>query len=249
MRSSRKSSRRVSVSGPVLCAGLLVAFVLSGSLGCAWIGKGGREVVPDDVACAVLDSALAGSGLRADVAMAGKVTIDVNQYRVRGRFELTLDPEGNLTFDMNSTTLLGGHREDAVLSFFDDQLYVLDRERGQLHEGTDVDHLVAEGAGVDVDLGELLRLVTARHPDCARVTAVRRSPENGSIEGLIDGGRFELRFERGRLSWGRWMLPLRSRSGRDQLEATYSWSGRQLTGFTVYVPDRRWRIKLSGEAP
>lgn len=246
MKYSKRSSRH---------AGTTRALAVAAALGAAATGActhyAGRAL-PGEAGCAALDSALAASGLRDGVAMRGKVTIDVNQYRVRGHYELTLSEAGDLTFDMNSTTLLGGHREDAVLSFYADTLRVLDRERGRFYQGGEVDRLVTEGAGAAIDLGELLRLATGRPPACARVSNVHRSPRGGGgmdVSGRLDGRDFSVRLERGRITRAVWPLPL-GRGGHDEtVVADYRWSHGALDGFTVLVPQRRWRVRLTGGAP
>ncbi len=227
----------------------LMLLVVFGSAlsGCTHFTGSPGNVLPGDTACALLDSALASSGLRQPLAITGKVTIDVNQYRVRGRFGLRITEAHDLAFEMTSTTLLGGHREDAVLSFYADTLRVLDRERGRYYEGEEVNALVTDGTKVSLDLAELLHGVTARTPDCRRVTALRRKDDGDGglrLQGLIDGREFEIRFERGRLTEARWPLPLRDRGRGDTVETRYTWVGNRLTAFVVHVPERRWRIKL-----
>lgn len=201
-------------------------------------------------ACALVDSALAASGLRDGLEMRGRVTIDINQYRVRARYVMTLSPDGDLAFDLTSTTLISGHREDAVLSFYADTLRVLDRERGRFYEGADVDAVVADGLGLPVDLGELLRLATGRTPACRRLEGVRVARDDGSLEigGRLDGRDFGLRLDEGRITGAAWPLPLRGHGREEHVEVSYRWAGRRLARLTVFVPDRRWRVKLVGES-
>jgi hypothetical protein len=227
---------------------LAVAALLVGS--CTHFGAGSGRTVKGDGACAVVDSVLAASGLRAEIEMRGRATIDVNQYRVRGRFELAITPDGDLTFDITSTTLLGGHREDAVLSFYADTLRVLDRERGRFYEGEAVDGLVMDGTGVALDLGQLLRHATARTPACRRIGEVRRrdrGEEGFELTGLFDEREFELRLERSRLAFSAWPLPGVEDWRNDRVETTYTWVGDRLARVVIAVPDRRWRVKLVSE--
>lgn len=196
-------------------------------------------------ACSSLDSALATGGLEEGLAMDGRVTIDAEQYRVRGRFTLTLSAQGDLVFEMTSTTAIGGHREDAVFSFFADTLRVLDREHGRYYEGVDVDAMVSDALGADLDVAELVRRVTARPLDCARLEALRLRRDG--LDGRIDGGAFEVGFRAGRIASAVWPLPRTDRAGRESLSAAYSWRGDRLTGLTLWVPEERWRIRLTGE--
>jgi len=196
-------------------------------------------------ACSALDSALAASGLGDGVEMQGKVTIDAEQYRVRGRFTLGLSAGGDLVFEMTSTTAIGGHREDAVFSFYADTLRVLDREHGNYYEGAEVDAMVSDALGAELDVAELVRRVSARRIDCSRVETLRLRPDG--LDGRIEGGAFEVRFRAGRIASAQWPLPRTDRAGRESLSASYSWQGDRLTGLTLWVPEERWRIRLTSE--
>jgi hypothetical protein len=99
--------------------------------------------------CHIVDSILAGSGWREPLDMTGRVMFDVKQYRVQGRFQLTAPGDGNLTFEFSGTMAMGGHHEDVVVSFYDDTLRVLDRERGRFYEGEEANALVSEGLDID----------------------------------------------------------------------------------------------------
>lgn len=247
MRFSRRSSRRVGTTERVILVAALVAVTAGG--GCGPFRGAPRDTVARDDACALIDSVMAGSGLRSGVRMKGRVTIDVNQYRVRGRFLMTLSPDGDLTFDLTSTTMIGGHREDAVLSFYSDTLRVLDRERGRFYEGADVDAMVADAAGVAVDLGALLRLATGRTPPCGRIAdvAVSRGGAGIDLEGRLEGRPFEVVLDRGRIVRSVWPLPLSGDARRDPVETGYGWAQGRLDRLTVYVPARRWRVKLDAD--
>ena len=67
-----------------------------------------------------MDSTLTAGGWGTPLAMKGKVTIDVKQYRVRGRFDMKSDAGGNFTFEFTSSAALGGLHEDVVISCFND---------------------------------------------------------------------------------------------------------------------------------
>jgi hypothetical protein len=95
-------------------------------------------------ACASADSFLANAFPR-PLSMRGRATFDVDSYRVRGRFDLQLAANGDAVLEFAGSTLLGGHREDAVISLSSDTLRVLDRERGHYYEGDDVTGLVESG--------------------------------------------------------------------------------------------------------
>lgn len=200
--------------------------------------------------CRALDSLFAASGWREPVAMRGKLTLDVKQYRVRGRFELSATAQGDLTLEITSTTALGGHREDLVLSFYDDTLRVLDRERGQYYEGEEVDGLVSDGVGVEWDLAGVLRQVTVRAARCDRFESVSSSPRSHGCEvkGKFDGEDFSLDFAEGRIQEANWPAVLGGRPD-DHLRITYGWEpaaegGARLDELVIFLEERRWRAKL-----
>jgi hypothetical protein len=219
-------------------------------LSCTAARKGGGDL---DTAgnCRTVDSVLALSGWRNNVAMAGRVTFDVRQYRVRGRFQLTAEPDGDLVFEFSGNMVLGGRHEDVVLSWYDGELRVLDRERGRLYEGADVDGLIAEGLGEQWDVADLIRLVTARKPDCSRLSSVELSGrgERMRLDGRLDGESFRLDYNGGRLTDASWPVRVVGGSG-DRLEVAYTWETvpgagkRALTSAVLFLEGRRWRIKL-----
>lgn len=240
--SSKRSNRRRTNAPSALLA---LALLAGTAAGCTHFRGGPGAALDGRAACSALDSALAASGLGGGLAMEGKVTIDAEQYRVRGRFTLTLSAGGDLVFEMTSTTAIGGHREDAVFSFYADTLRVLDREHGRYYEGADVGAMVSDALGADLDVAELLRRVAARPLDCARVGALRLRPEG--LDGRVDEGAFEVGFRAGRIASAVWPLPRNDRSGRQSLSAAYSWRGGRLTGLTLWVPEERWRIRLTAD--
>jgi hypothetical protein len=219
-------------------------------LSCTAARKGG-DAVDTAGGCRTVDSVLALSGWRDNVAMAGRVTFDVKQYRVRGRFQMTAEPDGDLVFEFSGNMVLGGHHEDVVLSWYDGELRVLDRERGRLYEGADVDGLIAEGLGEGWDVVELIRKVTARDPECSRLSSVDLSGRAGRmrLDGRLDGDSFRLDYDGGRLTKASWPVRVADGSG-DRLEVTYTWKPDPATGepalaaAVLFLEGRRWRIKL-----
>jgi hypothetical protein len=197
--------------------------------------------------CRALDSVLADSGWRTTVSMSGRTTIDVKQYRVRGRFDLETTPAGDLSFAFTGTMALGGHREDIVVSYYEDTLRVLDRERGEYYEGEEVENLISEGTGVSWRLTDVLHMVTVRATDCRRYDKVTaRANENGDwrIAGRFDGEPFELSARGGRVQDAVWPAVFEGEPN-DRLEITYRWDeGGGLDELVLFLRDRRWRIKL-----
>jgi hypothetical protein len=185
--------------------------------------------------------------------MRGKLTLDVKQYRVRGRFELSTTARGYLTLEITSTTALGGHREDMVLSFYEDTLRVLDRERGHFYEGEEVNGVVSDGIGVYWDLAGVLRLIMVRAAGCDRFESVSTSPSGGGREvaGRFDGEEFRLNFAKGRILEAYWPAVLGGRPD-DRLRITYRWvpaagGEARLTELVVFLEERRWRVKLKSD--
>ena len=100
----------------VVAAALLVA-------GCSLSNRGGPSI-QGSRACTVVDSAFLASGLHDGVDVSGHTTIDVNQYRVNGRFQLRVNEAGDMTLEFTSTSPMGGRREDVVFSYWQDTLRV-----------------------------------------------------------------------------------------------------------------------------
>jgi hypothetical protein len=195
----------------------------------------------------VVDSAFATSGLHAVLDLNGHTSIDVNQYRVNGRFSLRVDEPGNMIFEFTSTSPMGGRREDVLVSYWEDTLRVFDRERGRYYEGDEVDEQVEEGAGFAVDLGELLRRVFLHTPDCARISDVRRAEDGGDLGGRIDGGSFSVRFDGGRAVRSDWPAPFSGPGAGERLEVDYRWEAGRLSGMTILAPVRSWRVRLDAD--
>lgn len=219
-----------------MVAALLIA-------GCSLVGRRG-PVIAGDRACAVVDSTFAASGLRVDRELQGHTSIDVNQYRVNGRFTLRLGATGNTVLEFTSTSPMGGRREDVLVSYWEDTLRVFDREQGRYFEGAEVDKTVSEGAGFDVDLAEVLRRVLLFSPDCARLGEIRAAEDGGDLGGRIDGDRFTVGFDGGRVARADWPAPFSGAGSGERLEVDYRWAGGRLVGMTILAPMRSWRIRL-----
>lgn len=204
-------------------------------------------MVPAGDACDVVHETLAGGGLADSVDIVGRATIDVDQYHVRGTFHLAWTPSGDVVFEVTSTTVIGGHREDAVFSLYGGTLRLLDRERGRYYEGAEVDDLVADALDMPIDVAAAVNRLTGRPPACGRISDVRVRAGSGSrVEGRLSERPFRVETVAGRVVRGEW--PLERRDGRsgDHIEVDYRWRGRSLVGMTIWVPERGWRVKLDG---
>jgi hypothetical protein len=184
--------------------------------------------------------------------MKGRITMDVEQYRVQGRFELDWEGRGELTLRFAGTMLFGGHREEIVVALRDDTLRVLDRERGRYYEGREVDALVREGTELEWDLAEGIGRVTARAVDCDRLqqVSVRDGPD-GALSGRIDGAPFEVAFDGGDIREAVWPVIVQGRAD-DRMKVTYRWDeraggDRELRELVVFLEGRRWRVKLKAD--
>jgi len=217
-------------------------------LGCARHAERAPSL-PASASCRTLDSLLAHGGLRGAPTMRGRATIDVNEYRVRGRFALTVSAGGNAVFEFTSSSV-GGGREDAVVSFFSDTLRVLDRERGAYHEGAAVDDLIAEVAGFQVDAAEVIRRMIGIPPPCRRLAELRieGSPESAVVSVRLDGHGATVRFGGGRVRSCEWPAPFTGTSRSERLAVSYSWKGEVGEEITVWVPGLRWRIRLQSDS-
>ncbi len=194
-------------------------------------------------ACVALDSVLARTLPVRPWNCSGKATFDVDEYRVRGRYRLTVGGRESLLFEFEGTMLMGGHREDVAVSLQDDTLRVLDREHGAYYVGDDVDLLIERGTGATGNWVDAVRAVAGFTPECSQRLEMRSDGEH--ISGLIDGGAFVLTTDGFRLQRASWPDPTASRTYSDRLELSYDWDAGRLAGITVSLPKRGWRIKLT----
>jgi len=231
----------------VLCAVVLA--------GCAGVRSGGGQFdVVDSVACDVLEDVFSASGWRDSMEFAGRIKLDVKQYRVQGRFNATSSPEGNFVFEFTGTMAMGSHHENVIVSLQEGDLYVLDRERGRFYEGDETAELLRDGLGLDWDMVELIRRITALPPPCGRLSEVEI--ENGgrgrvNVKGRVDGESFGAGFQGDRIREASW--PVISRGRRvDRLKLDYEWrpdeTGRiRLERLQAFLDGRRWRMILDIE--
>lgn len=175
--------------------------------------------------------------------MAGHATFDVDSYRVRGRFTLQLAANGDAVLEFSGTTLLGGHREDAVISLSGDTLRVLDRERGRYYEGDEVTQLVVSGTGKKGEWSRALRRALAS--GCPGMETVVDG-ESG-LTGTGPDGPFSLKVDNGRLAQATWPNPAPEETFRDRLEVRYNWNKGQLTLLEALLPTRGWRVRLEAD--
>ena len=152
-----------------------------------------------EAACARADSFFA-TTLPRPATMSGRATFDVDSYRVRGHFRLELAASGDAVLEFSGSTLLGGHREDAVISLSSDTLRVLDRERGRYYEGEEVARLIASGTGKQGEWALALRRVLAS--GCPGMETVVDGEEG--LSGTGPDGPFTLRVENGGLAQATW---------------------------------------------
>jgi hypothetical protein len=210
-------------------------------------------------ACRAVDSALAVSGWGEPLTMTGRVTFDVKQYHVQGRFHMDATGDGSLTFEFEGTMALGGHHEDVVVAFYADTLRVLDRERGRFYEGDDADALIREGLDLDWNMDELISRIVLAPLDCERLSSAElndRGQSGKRLEGRIDGEQFRVDFNDGLAVESSWPVVSGGRR-EDRMKVTYSWRkveegapgrGRSsLRGLVAFLEDRRWRVKLDAE--
>jgi hypothetical protein len=260
----RSSQQRTETNNPAFTGGsiwrggawyrraILCAVVLAGCAGAR--SGGGQFDVADTLACQGLEDAFSASGWRDSMEFAGRVKLDVKQYRVQGRFNATSTPEGNFVFEFTGTMAMGSHHENVIVSFHDGDLYVLDRERGRFYEGDETVQLMRDGIDLDWDMAELIRRITARPPPCERLSevAVERG-DRGRVtaKGRVDGESFSATFQGGRIRDASW--PVISQGRReDRLKLDYEWrtdgDGQiRLERLEAFLDGRRWRMILEIE--
>jgi len=195
-----------------------------------------------DAACARVESFFE-TAVPRPVHMRGRATIDVDSYRVRGQFQLTLAGQRDAVLEFSGSTLFGGHREDAVVSIAGDTLRLLDRERGRFYEGDDVIAMVESGTHVRGDW--MLGLQRALAIGCPGVEMVTGS--DSELSGAGPDGPFTLRSEGARLVEATWPNPAPGETFRDRLEVRYRWKQGELIFLEAFLPTRGWRIRLEAE--
>lgn len=203
------------------------------------------RVVSGPRACAALDSVLARALPERPWSLSGRATFDVDDYRVRGRYRMTVRSRDDIAFEFEGTMLLGGHREDVAVWIAGDTLRVLDRERGAFYEGPAVEEMIERGTGTRGAWAGAIRAVAGFAPVCDRRLEMRDDGEHAS--GLIDGGAFVLTTRDGRLQRASWPDPTASRTFSDRLDVRYEWRAGTGSGITVSLPVRGWRIRLTIE--
>jgi hypothetical protein len=216
------------------------AFSAALALACGPHPSGGT--LHGEAACARADSFFA-AALPRPLGMHGRATFDVDSYRVRGRFQLTLSANGDAVLEFSGSTLLGGHREDAVVSLSSDTLRVLDRERGRFYEGDQVSDLVESGTHVRGAWALGLRRALAS--GCPGVESV--AAEREGLSGTGPDGPFSLTLEGGRLAEATWPNPAPGETFQDRLEVRYRWKEGKLELLEALLPTRGWRIRLEAE--
>lgn len=204
--------------------------------------------LPSD--CLALDSVLTSGGWGTPITMAGKITVDVKQYRLRGRFDMTADARGNLSFEFAGGAALGGVSEDVVLSCYQDTVRVLDRERAVYYEGAEVDSLILAGTGLGIDVARFVGLVVGRRPACDLFETVSVSPAGRVwyVAGRMDGTIFRAEFDGGRMTKAYWPALFNGRVD-DRFLVTYKWDAGAdgvifLDELVIFLEERRWRVKL-----
>lgn len=212
------------------------------------MGRLARLDASSPLGCGAIDSFFVANGWPHPVEMSGRVTIDVNQYRVRGRFLLRTDVDDGVTFDFTSSVVLGAHREDAVFTMYGDTIQVLDRERERFHTGDAVIEMVARELGERWDLVRLIRGVLARPPGCGSLSEVglEVAEDAARLAGRSDGHPFAVTAEGGRIVRAEWPLPGPD-PGDGRLVIETEWGGGSTappTRVTASVPERRWRFQL-----
>ena len=210
--------------------------------GCRAAGSDGE--LARDRGCEVADSLLRDAGLAGALELSGRTTIDVNQYRVRGRFSLSASASGDVVLEFTSTSPMGGRREDVVVSLYQDTLRIFDRERAALHEEDEVESMVEGETGLPIDLERLIPIILGTLPPCDRLGQMNVSDSGEDFSGTVDGERFDLSFSEGRLVRARWPLPLYAPGPSERLEIDYRWGDEGLERVTALLPGRSWRIKL-----
>jgi hypothetical protein len=239
---------RVSSIIQTCCIGyFLILFVM----GCA--SHGGGKSLGEMDPCKTLDSLYASSGFESHVSMTGKITFDVEQYRIRGQFTLVAAPDGDMGLDFSNSTLFGSQHEDISVSLAGGVIRVLDRERGAYYEGGDVDEALKEMIGLDPDVGEIVALALGAVPPCANLPGGKiHLAGDGEIvyASRSSGEKIRIAFDEGTRRIRYLEYPLSLSGGKiARLLVDYAWEQSDkgtysLKKLILSVPSKGWRIKL-----
>jgi hypothetical protein len=221
---------------------LIAAGVCCLAAGCAAPALRSVEAPPRQP-CRRLAALYRNTGFTDSQEMKGRATFDVEQYRIRGQFSLSTTPAGDFVFELSSSVMFGGQREDLMVSMADGVLQILDRERGQYYEGTETADILSFLVGQFPPCGELERAAVAPPQKTGETT----------FTGRLNNRPVKIIFKRedgllNRLEW-----PILFTSGRwGELEADYRWSPGPagepaLSNLTMKVDSRGWRIILQAD--
>lgn len=224
-------------------------FFLSLVLGCASGGWNDRR----PATCAAFDSLFEYSGFEVPVTLQGTVTVDANQYRVRGKTRIETTPDGDISVDFASSVLFGSRREDFFFSVVSDTLRILDRERGEFYESSNAARFMRENLGMDFDPKAVIVMALGKAPNCRDIAGLNRDARsNGDIRfsGEASGEQFSVVFAAAHRKLREIKWPLRLEEGRDELRVTYDWKEGsegtyRLRQVVIRLREREWRCKIT----
>jgi hypothetical protein len=220
----------------------LVALSLVSSTSCRQRVDG--DALTGKSACAALDSLLASAGPARPDTITGNALVDVEGFRFRGHFRLTLATRGEAVIELSGSTLFGGHREDVLASLVDDTLRVFDRERGRYYEGESLTEMVRDATDARGDWSLVAVQVLAGPVRCGTIQSF--TPREDGASG--QAGRVTYRIVvggDGRLERATWPDPVVDGTFDDKLEVRYAWEGGSLREITASLPTRGWRVRLT----
>lgn len=203
------------------------------------------------MSCAVLDSCYRHSGFDEPLTFVGKVTVDANQYQVRGVVRCETNAAGDIFIEFSSTFLLGSRVEDFFCSVTGDTLRIVDRERGRLLEGPKAEAFLRDELAMDFAVREALRLALGSRPDCDHIDAVevKNSATGQAVSGRAWLRPFRLDFSSDRrVARAVWPVP-GDADLKDELRVDYEWKrgddgASRLSRLTIHLEEREWRCKL-----
>jgi hypothetical protein len=103
------------------------------------------------------------------ITAVGRVKIELPKYRIRGICRIEYGLDGALTIDFKHSSLFGAYEEDALISYRDGGLSIVDRERNRWFGADSALAVLTRGVGFDLYPDDLLYALLLALPRCEEI--------------------------------------------------------------------------------